>query len=311
MKIKAADAGQRLDVFLTKKLKLSRAQIQKLIKTGGVLLDGKTVTPHRALKERETVEITTTVKTTPVGTTLRLSLQTPSPTLPKFKLNVIAKTADYLVINKPAGIPVHPDSRYTADTLIDVVIKQYPEIKTVGEEKNRAGIIHRIDKDVSGLLVIPRNQTMFDHLKEQFKTRSVRKEYLALVRGRLTPETGTIDFRIGRGLQGRMAGRPRNQAGKFALTEYQVLQYFINYSLVKAIIKTGRTHQIRVHCHSLGHPIVGDTLYTVKKQKPDKLPLNRIFLHSQTLGFTDLAGVRQEFHSDLPEELKNYLKKIK
>ncbi len=305
VKVKIAEAGQRLDKFLAGRLKISRAQAQKIIKGDNIIVDEKPVNAHYLVRAKEYITIHTPKKST---TKVKVDI---TQTLPKFKLEVVAKTKEYIVVNKPAGIPVHPDTRYTKGTLIDVVTKKYPEIKKIGEEKNRGGIIHRIDKDVSGLLVIPRTKKMFDHLKEQFKNRTVTKEYIALVNGETVLEVGKIDFKITRGVTGLMAARPHSQEGKTALTEYQVIQHFINYTLVKVIIKTGRTHQIRVHFKSLGHPLVGDVLYTIRKQKPDKVKLDRIFLHSQTLGFDDLDKERQEFHADLPKELKEYLTKIK
>ncbi|MFA5358241.1 MAG: RNA pseudouridine synthase [Patescibacteria group bacterium] len=224
---------------------------------------------------------------------------------------MIAKTDDYLVINKPSGIPVHPDSKYLTGTLIQKIATKYPEVKKIGEDKNRPGIVHRIDKDASGLLVVARNKKMFIFLKSQFADRKVKKEYLALVRGKMEKDSGTINFSIARSSAGTMAARPLSQEGKNALTEYHVVKYFINYTLVRVTIKTGRTHQIRVHFKALGHPLAGDKLYTIRKQKKETAPPPRLFLHSHLLGFYDSDNQWQEFSSDLPTDLKNYLNTTK
>jgi len=307
IKIKSTNVGARLDKFLAQKLSLSRSQIQKLIKNGAVLINNQKTTPHYFLKEEESI----TINQTPDTRYQIPDTKKPNNQLPSFTLDIIAKTPDYLMINKPAGIPVHPDERYKTGTLIQKITGRFPAIKKIGEDKTRPGIIHRLDKDVSGLLVIARTQKMFNYLKEQFQNRQIKKEYLALVHGRITPTSGEINFPITRGKNGAMVARPKNQEGKVAITEYEVLQSFINYSLVKVMIKTGRSHQIRVHFKALGHPIVGDTLHKIKKQKSEKVPLDRLWLHAQSLGFYDLKNNWQEFTIEPPLELKNYLTSIK
>ncbi|MFA6534078.1 MAG: RluA family pseudouridine synthase [Patescibacteria group bacterium] len=320
LKIKSLNASDRLDQFLTAKLKVSRSQIQKLIKSGGVLVNGKPIAPHYFLKEADTVTVNPANNKYQISTDGKTD-QSPTHLLLKLKPTIVAKTPDYLVVEKPAGLPVHPDSHYLTGTLIQQLVKKYPEIAKVGDpsrlgraeagDKDRPGIVHRLDKDASGLLVVARTRKMFQHLKAQFQNREIKKEYWTLVRGRLTPETAKINFPISRGADGRMIARAVGQPGKLASSEYSVEKYFINYSLAKVVIHTGRTHQIRVHLQALGHPVAGDALYFIKKQKPDKTTPPRLFLHSTTLGFTDLTGQYQEFHSDLPAELKEYLTKIK
>jgi 23S rRNA pseudouridine1911/1915/1917 synthase len=310
IKVKTEAAGQRLDKFLSEKLELSRSQVQKLIKCNAVLVNDKSVAPHYSLKINDKLEIKRNTQHTAHSTQpiLKSSCELRAASC---ELIIIANTPDYLVVEKPAGLPVHPDNVHPQNTLIQQIVKKYPKIKKVGENEDRPGVVHRLDKEVSGLLVIAKTPAMFEHLKNQFQNHQIKKEYLALVRGHLTPETGEINFPIDRGREGLMVARPVSQAGKFAQTAYEVLKYFINYTFVKVIIKTGRTHQIRVHFKALGHPVVGDTLYTIKKQKADKIPLPRLFLHAETLGFTDLQGHYQEFHADPPDILKDYLNKIK
>ncbi|MFA5076607.1 MAG: RluA family pseudouridine synthase [Patescibacteria group bacterium] len=313
IKITTDQSGQRLDKFLTKKLGLSRSQIQKLIKQELVLVNDQKTNVHHFLKESEKITITKNKPQTADNKLPATSREQRAAAnhLPKFDLKIIAQTPDYLIVNKPASIPVHPDNRYKTGTLIQKVASRFPNIKKVGEDKSRPGVVHRLDKDVSGLVVVAKNKKMFDHLKNQFSNRLVQKKYIALANGYFTPESGEINFPIARSKNGLMVARSTGQDGKPAITNYQVTKYYINYSLVEAYPKTGRTHQIRVHFKALGHPLVGDTIYKIKKQKPEKHPLDRIFLHAQTLGFYDLRQQWQEFTCPLPIELEDYLKQLK
>ncbi|MDD4606981.1 MAG: RNA pseudouridine synthase [Patescibacteria group bacterium] len=228
-----------------------------------------------------------------------------------FKINIISKNQDYVVINKPAGLLVHPAPHSQEKTLVDFLIQKYPQIKNVGDDEQRPGIVHRLDKEVSGLLVVTLNQTMFTNLKEQFQTHQILKEYQALVYGQVKDDQGIINLAIGRSTKnfGQMSVNTLKDL-KPALTEYQVEQRFKNYTLLKVRIKTGRTHQIRLHLKELGYPIVGDSIYTFKKFK-NKTDLNRIFLHSYHLGLNDLKNEWQEFKIDLPIELQDFLNIIK
>ncbi|NLZ74566.1 RNA pseudouridine synthase [Candidatus Falkowbacteria bacterium] len=248
---------------------------------------------------------------------------------------IISETKDYLVINKPAGLAVHGGGNIKEVTLADLLIKRYPEIKTVGDNSLRPGIVHRLDKEVSGLMVIAKNQETFLHLKNQFKDRDVNKEYLALVHGKILNDSGEINFPIKRSQAGhKMAALPNNAVNllsrrhptsrdqgniegffkaREAITLYTVIQRFINFTLVQVNIKTGRTHQIRVHFFALGHPLVGDSLYFNKKAKirNQKNPLGRIFLVATKLSFKDLKGESKNFSLEMPSELTEFLKTIK
>jgi 23S rRNA pseudouridine1911/1915/1917 synthase len=240
---------------------------------------------------------------------------------------IIAETPDYLVINKPAGLAVHGGGNLKEPTLADWLLARYPKIKTVGDDPSRPGLVHRLDKEVSGLMVIAKTNQSFLGLKNQFKDREVNKEYVALVYGRIMAEGGQIDFPITRSQSGyKMAALPaqttdlltrRHPSGRDqgnltswfksrqALTEFTVLQRFVNYTLLRVKIKTGRTHQIRVHLFAYGHPLVGDPLYYTKKTKirNQKLKLGRVWLVADHLKFRDLDGRTQNFTIDLPAEL--------
>ena len=247
--------------------------------------------------------------------------------------NIIWESADYLVIDKPAGLAVHGGGNIKEPTLADWLIKKYPKIKKVGDDPSRPGIVHRLDKDVSGLMVVAKSQASFENLKDQFKTREINKEYLALVHGRIDTEEGEINFPIKRASAGyKMAALPlqaerllsrrhpkdRDRGNidgifqaKEALTEYNVIKKFVNYTLVRVKIKTGRTHQIRVHFCAINHPLAGDNLYGTKKTKAanKKLNLGRVFLVAIRLSFLDLKGEKQEFTLEMPASLTPFLPK--
>lgn len=244
---------------------------------------------------------------------------------------IIFEDNDYLVINKPAGLAVHGGGNITEETLADMLMKKYPKIKTVGDDSMRPGIVHRLDKDVSGLMVIAKNQVSFDNLKNQFKKREINKEYIGLVYGKVLNDDGEISFPIKRAKTGhKMAAMPiqsvdllsrktptsrdqGNISGSFkareALTTFKVIKRFVNYTLLSIKIKTGRTHQIRVHFFAYGHPLVGDSLYNTKKTrvKNEKLKFGRVFLMACHLSFNDLKDEKQDFKIDLSKDLENFL----
>jgi len=248
---------------------------------------------------------------------------------------IIFENEDYLVINKPAGIAVHGGGNIKEPTIADLLIERYPEIKEVGDDPIRPGIVHRLDKEVSGLMVIAKNQDTFLLLKNQFKDRDINKEYVALVHGKVIADSGVINFPIKRSSEGyKMAAMPMhteellsrrkptdrdqgNLDGMFksrdAVTEYSVMQRFVNYTLLQVKIKTGRTHQIRVHFYALGYPLVGDGLYFNKKSKAKNLKVNlgRIFLAANKLSFKDKNGETQSFTLEMPVVLTDFLKTLK
>ncbi|OGY47898.1 MAG: hypothetical protein A3J62_00755 [Candidatus Buchananbacteria bacterium RIFCSPHIGHO2_02_FULL_38_8] len=318
--IQQKNQGQRLDKFLNEKIKdKSRSQIKKMIKQGLVLVNGQPAKVHHFLKTGDEI------------TFQQLSRRRDWPIAPsgdsyliKTAPKIIFEDKNFLVIEKPIGLLVHPTGKNEKDTLVDWLVKQYPEIEKVGEQKYRAGIIHRLDRDVSGLMVVAKTNAAFTHLKEQFKNRMVKKEYLALVYGHLTQAAGEIDLPIGRNKKGQFVAHPRQGTDKFqaedkiAKTKYQVVEYIKDYTLLKVQILTGRTHQIRVHLSALGHPILGDQIYRPKKKffhflrrKIKVVDPGRIFLHSSKIGFYNLNNQWVEFTSPLPKKLNDYLNEIR
>ncbi|MFH1232402.1 MAG: RluA family pseudouridine synthase [Patescibacteria group bacterium] len=313
-------AKQRLDKFLSdnkdkNKQLFSRQQIQKLIKQGLITVNNQTSKPHYLIKEKDLIIIDDNWELLSKEKTI---ITQPIKILPE-PLNILAETEEYLVINKPAGLIVHGGTKGSI-TLADILIDQYPKIKKIGDDPNRPGIVHRLDKEVSGLMVIAKTQDSFDNIKKQFKQRKVIKKYTALVYGQISLEDSTISFPIKRAPDGfKMIALPitkkgqLNQDGRSAMTEFSILKRFINYTLLKIKIKTGRTHQIRVHMSAYDHPIVGDNIYSKAKTRAqnNKFNLDRVFLVADELSFVDLSGNEQKFTINLPNKLKDLLEKIK
>jgi 23S rRNA pseudouridine1911/1915/1917 synthase len=203
-------------------------------------------------------------------------------------------------VNKPAGLLVHGGS----PSVVEWLIKNYPRIKSVGEDKERPGIVHRLDKDTSGVLLIAKNQKSFEWLKNKFQNREIKKKYLVLVKGKIKDNFGIIDLPIGKSkkdFRKKTAGKNARGEVREAITEYKVIKRFDNYTLAEAFPKTGRTHQIRAHFKALGYPIAGDRLYG----HGDNLP--RQFLHANSVELTLMNNSRVKIEADLPEELKKYL----
>lgn len=247
---------------------------------------------------------------------------------------IIFEDNNCLVVNKPAGLAVHHGGNIVGTTLTDLLVLRYPSIATVGDDPERPGIVHRLDKDVSGLMVITKTQEAFNNLKAQFQKREINKQYFALVYGKVEHDEGEINFPIKRAKDGyRMAAMPLNAvdllvrrnpksrdkgniAGVFkakeAITSFKVIRRFVNYTYLEVKIKTGRTHQIRVHFYAYGHPLVGDTLYFTKKTKVknEKLNLKRVFLMASRLSFYSLDGEKKDFSINLDPELESFLPKF-
>jgi Pseudouridylate synthases, 23S RNA-specific len=253
----------------------------------------------------------------------------------KLEPKIIFENDDYLVINKPAGLIVHGGTGITEPVLTDWLRIHYPQIENVGDDPIRPGIVHRLDKEASGLMVIAKNQKAFNYFKKQFQNRKIVKKYIALAHGNISKEEDVISFPIKRSKDGyKMAAlpvssetisdknKPNNrdrgtlraqEESKEAITEFCVLHRYINYTLLDVTIKTGRTHQIRVHLYAYGHPLVGDPLYWTKKTKVknEKIKLGRIFLVAKELSFKDIDGEKQKFSIKLPADLQSFLDKTK
>ncbi len=280
------ESGERLDKLLATTFPdLSRSRLQRLIAHGNVTVDGAPVKASLRLAE---------------GQTLRLTVPEPAPTdlePQPIPLNIVYEDGELVVVDKPAGMPVHPSAGHPDGTLANAVLAHCPDLEGVGDAL-RPGIVHRLDKDTSGLVVVAKNDKAHGDLSRQFKDRTVTKVYQALVHGTVSPPAAVIDAPVGRhpGDRKRMAvvstGRP-------STTQYNVTTQYDRYALLQVKPATGRTHQIRVHLASIGHSAVGDALYG--KAHPG---LDRHFLHASLLGFDHpTTGHHHKFKSELPEEL--------
>jgi 23S rRNA pseudouridine1911/1915/1917 synthase len=291
-----AGEGGRLDRFVAVRLAdLSRTAVQRLIDDGFITLNGS------SCKASDKVA---------PGDAIVVRIPPPAPTeliAEDIPLAIVYEDADVAVIDKPAGLVVHPAAGHDHGTLVNALLGHTPDLQGIGGEV-RPGIVHRLDKDTSGLIVVAKNERALQVLQEQFKARTIRKMYLALVEGSVEPRAGIIDAPIGRSKTDRKKMAVTHD-GRSALTRYRVRQIFHqpDLSLVEAYPETGRTHQIRVHFAWLKHPLVGDELYG--RQKPI-VPIGRHFLHAASLTLTLPNGETHTFTSILPDDLQRVLDRL-
>jgi len=291
--------SERLDVFLTASLpEFSRSRLQGLIREGFVRVNGKPVT-----KTGRNLEL---------GDRVELHIPAPVPSgliAENIPLDIVFENDDLLVVNKPAGMVVHPSPGHDSGTLVHAALGHAPEMEGIGGEE-RPGIVHRLDKETSGLIIIAKNEQAHRWLQDQFRTRKVEKTYLALVDGKPPTPNGRVEAPVGRNRTHRklMAVVPLEK-GREAVSEYHTLESFPAHTLLEVYPLTGRTHQIRVHMAFLGCPVVGDKVYG--KRKPS-LEMDRHFLHAYKLRIT-LPGEKQPrlFEAGLPGELELILKKLR
>lgn len=289
-----SESEARLDKYLAEACpELSRSHLQKLIKNGYVLVNGCEAKASQKLSNGDEVHV---------------SLPPPRPVslvAEPILLSIVYEDDDLVVVDKPAGLTVHPAPGHTSHTLVNALLAHCPELAKFGDTP-RPGIVHRLDKDTSGLMIIAKNSYAQQNLINQFKNQSVSKVYLVLVRGRLAPKNGAIEALIGRDPSNRkrmavVAG------GRSARTNYRVKEYFHNYTLLEVMPETGRTHQIRVHLSAIGYPVVGDSVYGVRSPH-----LKRQFVHAYRLGFSlPASGKYREFTCELPSDLKQALELIR
>ncbi len=316
--VKPADAGARLDKFLTTQLKdITRSQIQKFIKTGGVTVNGKTASVHQFLKTADIVAVSSSLTRSvtdhplPQGRGVR-GEGPPAPT-------IVYEDGDLVAIDKPAGLLVHPTDKQEPQTLTAWLLDRYPTLHEVGEP-HRPGIVHRLDRDVSGLMVVAKTPAAYQHLVEQFSQRRVHKTYAAVVYGMLNHSSGEITLPIGRSTTGKFVAHPANDASvateRDARTAYRVLTPADPYCLLEVKTTTGRPHQIRAHLAAIGHPIIGDREYGPSKpfhhtgkRKIKVVTLDRILLHVTGLQFTGPNGKLHTFTSSVPELFTEFMQK--
>lgn len=291
-----SDAGKRLDVFLQERLGgYSRSRLQQWIREGRVRVDGTAERPSRRLRGGETVEVE--------PAELRPLRAVPE----EIPLRILYQDDDVIAVDKPAGMVVHAGAGAHSGTLVNALLHHFGSLSQLGGEL-RPGIVHRLDRYTSGVLLVARSDAAHRKLAEQFAARMVEKVYLALVHGRVKGEQGRIEKPISRDPARRVRMTTRRAEGRAAITEYRVLRRFARFTLLEVRIKTGRTHQIRAHFASLGHPVAGDRVYGAPATVEGLPPLGRFFLHAQRVGFEQPSnGVRVTVESPLPPELEAWV----
>jgi 23S rRNA pseudouridine1911/1915/1917 synthase len=291
-----AEEGERLDRVVSARVHdLSRATAQRLIKAGEVTVSGRPSKPSYRVQVDDEILV-------------RVPAEMPQQVVPEdIPLDVIYEDEDLLVVNKPAGMVVHPALGHPSGTLVNAVLAHCPEVAQVGGA-DRAGIVHRLDKDTSGLILVAKDETIRGALQRQFKRRQVAKTYLALVEGLVQPREGVIEAPVGRDKRQRKR-MAVVRSGRRARTMYRAVEYFADHTLVEVRPHTGRTHQVRVHLAWLGYPVVGDAVYGRRRQR---LLQGRHFLHAARLRFTHpTTGEEVEFEAPLPPELAAVLKRLR
>ena len=288
--------GERLDKVTPAHVPdLSRATAQRLIKAGEVTVNGRPSKPSYRVQVGDEVVV-------------RVPIEMPTPVVPEnIPLDVIYEDDALLVVNKPAGMVVHPAYGHASGTLVNAVLAHCPQIADVGGP-DRAGVVHRLDKDTSGLILIAKDSVTRAALQRQFKRRQVAKTYLALVEGQVQPREGVVEAPVGRDKRQRKK-MAVVRSGREARTMYRAIEYFANYTLLEVRPHTGRTHQVRVHLSWLGYPIVGDAVYGRHRQR---LLRGRHFLHASRIRFSHPAtGEEVEFEAPLPPKLADVLNQLR
>lgn len=281
----------RLDVFLSSQFEdVTRGKIQNMIRDGKITLNEEIVKPRTILKQGDAIFADLDIE----DESFQIEPQADLP------IEIISENKDFIVIKKPTGISVHPSEHEKKGTVVNWLLARFPQVKGIGENDMRPGIVHRLDKETSGLLVIALKQEAFLFLKEAFKNREVKKSYQALCWGIPKNESGSIETFIGKSKsnptkQATSANQEKLINPKTAHTEYITLKNSAEMSLLEIDLKTGRKHQIRIHLQSIGHPIVGDKVYFTKETKKRNIHSSRMFLHAFSLSFTYLDGKSYDF----------------
>ncbi|MCK5332743.1 RluA family pseudouridine synthase [Candidatus Parcubacteria bacterium] len=302
--IKSEQKGQRIDKFLSVfDSAVSRSKWQKIIKEGRILANNKEIKTDYNLKEDDLIRILPAKKK-----------KEEKKEIPDVK--ILYEDADVIVLDKPAGVLSQDAPSSPSPSLTAFLLDYYPQIQNVGESENRCGIVHRLDKDTSGVIIVAKNEKSFLFLKKQFQDRKVQKIYIALVYGNVKEKEGKVELKIGRSkskpnMQTVIDSKRKEEIkSREALTLYKVEKTFSDYTLLEVFPKTGRMHQIRVHLKAIGYPIVGDLKYYYKKYADKEPKLSRQFLHASELNIKLPSGKETTFRTDLAGDLQEFLFKI-
>jgi len=289
MEVIAKKSNVRLDGYLKEELDISRSKIQKLIKDERILVNGKIVNASYLVKENDLISIDDDL-------TFEIHIEPED-----IDVEIVYEDEYLLVVNKKSGMVVHPAPGNYSGTLVNALMGRF---KLSNKDNIRPGIVHRIDKDTSGLLVVAKNDEIHDILSQMIKNKEVERIYVALVEGVINHETGTIDAPIGRDINNRQKMMITDINSKDAITHFRVLERFKDKTLIECKLETGRTHQIRVHMNYIGHPIVNDPVYGKSK----KTTSFGQFLHSKNIRFIHPITKKEIYlESELPKEFKDYL----
>ncbi len=300
--VQASEKGERVDIFLSEKTGISRSQIQKLIEKGDLLVNYKTVNQNYRIKINDVIAINIIEK------------QDKYLIPENIPIDILYKDAYLVVVNKPDGMVVYPAAGHSQGTLMNALAYHCDKLAAMGGPL-RPGVVHRLDKDTSGVMVIALDDKVYYNLAEQFKQRTINRRYLVLIYGDLEENEGEIALRIGRSESDRKKMSTRVKRGKEAVTKWKVIKRFGNATLVEAKLGTGRTHQIRVHFASIGHPVLGDKTYgkktEIEKKAKQKILFPRQMLHAELLGFIHPATDEyMEFSSPVPEDMTEKIEEL-
>ncbi len=280
----------RIDSYLSKKLDISRSKVQKLIEQKKVLVNGKETQPNYKVKENDKID---------VEDNLDFEIKVEKENIP---IDIVYEDKYLLIINKESGMVTHPAPGHYTGTLVNALLYKYD----LEGDTNRPGIVHRLDKDTSGLMVVAKDSKTLELLSDMMKHKKVKRHYLALVEGIINHETGTIDAPIGRDVHDRQKMAVTDQNSKEAITHFKVLKRYKDKTLIECILDTGRTHQIRVHMKYIKHPVVNDPLYN--KKKSDDFGQ---MLHSKSIEFTHpITGEHIYFEKEPPKEFIEKLEEL-
>lgn len=293
MNVIATKSDVRLDQYLALELDISRSKVQKLIKEGKVFVNSKALSSNYMVKENDSIDITDS---------LSFDITVEKEDIP---LDIVYEDDDLIVLNKPSGMVVHPAPSHYSGTLVNALLYHFDLAK--GSSSFRPGIVHRIDKDTSGLLIVAKSEVAFEKLSQMIAKKEVKRIYVALVEGVIPHDTATIDAPIGRDTVNRQKMMVTDVNSKSAITHFKVLKRFSKYTLIECELDTGRTHQIRVHMSYIGYPIVNDPVYGKHKKTTDFGQL----LHAKKLIFYHpITGSEMCFEVDPPEEFVKLMEEL-
>ncbi len=295
------DVSKRLDIFVSEKTGITRSQVQKLIKDSHILVNNKIENPNYKVRINDTIAFHRPDE--------EKEVLIPEP----IPINILYKDKHIIVVDKPAGMVVYPAAGHERGTLLNALAYHCKKLAAVGGPL-RPGVVHRLDKDTSGAMVVALDDSSYYELIEQFKKRTINRQYITLVYGNIKEDSGEIAMDIGRSTSDRKKMSTRTRKGKEAVTRWKVIKRFGYATLIEARLGTGRTHQIRVHFSAIGHPVLGDKTYgkkTVIEMNKKKISFLRQMLHAKTLGFVHpVTKEYMEFSNAIPEDMEECIKKL-